>query len=404
MIDLSTAYTEATRNISNWRTRYESSIYPHKIVLNMMYRAYAMMFIWVRFQNDMLEKYDSQDDALMGMERLYGQVALNDVHQNLEHWLTIRPSTPVGNLIYTNFDAKATAAEFSASILEELEFSYIFDLLEEKLVLYWIALRLCGASTVDAIAKLTDVIVELGTEPSYADMKHIFQELIVKQFMNLHYSSSTSNQVKYDVVDDQNSVLGVSKVKHITEHEQHIIDVSRKKDDYSAFMNLLNAGGVEYFYHYTAKSNLESIKKLGGLYSWQYCREHGINVPFPGGTDQTHLLDERFGLLNYVRLSLCPDYPMAYVRKKQGVEVVVLKIRKDVALAQETLFSDINAIDEAHIHGGELRHLMNINIPAALSEYSTLTDLMKKQHDAEIMVKECVPIEYIVNIDNPDEF
>ena len=130
------------------------------------------------------------------------------------------------------------------------------------------ALRLCGESTVDAIAKLTHVIVELETEPSYADMKHIFQELIVKQFMNLHYSSSTSNQVKYDVVDDQNSVRGVSKVKHITEHEQHIIDVSRKKDDYSAFMSLLNAGGVEYFYHYTAKSNLESIKKLGGLYSW----------------------------------------------------------------------------------------------------------------------------------------
>jgi hypothetical protein len=30
--------------------------------------------------------------------------------------------------------------------------------------------------------------------------------------------------------------------------------------------------------------------------------------------------------------------------------------------------------------------------------------MLKKQHDAEIMVKECVPIEYIVNIDNPDEF
>ena len=403
MVDLSQAYTEATRNIANWQARYDKDVYPHKIVLNMMYRAYTMMFIWVRFQNDMLEKFKSQDEALIGMERLYGKVAIEDIHQNLENWLSIRPSEHVGNLIFTNYDAKATAAEFSANILEELEFSYIFDLLQEKLVLYWMALRLCGESTENAIAKLTNVVVELEREPSYADMKHIFQELAVKQYMNLHYTLSPSQRELFDIVGEK-AVLGINKTKHISEHEQQLIDVSRKKDNQQEFRSLLDAEGVEYFYHYTARNNIESIKKLGGLFSWQYCKDHNIIVPFPGGTDETHQLDDKYGLLNYVRLSLCPDYPMAYVRKKAGIDVVVLKIKKDVALARETLFSNLNAIDEAHIHGGELRHLMNINIPATLSEYPSLTEELKKQHDAEIMVKECVPIEYIVNIDNPDEF
>ena len=404
MIDLSTAYTEATRNISNWRTRYESSIYPHKIVLNMMYRAYSMMFLWVRYQNGMLPKFESQDEALKGMEMLYGKVALEEIHQNLEHWLEVRPSEKVGNLIFTNYDAKATAAEFSPSILEELEFSYIFDLLQEKLVLYWMALVLCGNTAVDAIAKLTDVVVELTAPPTYADMKHIFQELFVKQYLHERYSAEAANHIQFDVCDEQCSLLGLNVAKHISEHEQHIINVSLRKEDQSAFRSLLDAEGVEYFYHYTAKSNLESIRKLGGLFSWQYCRDHAIDVPSPGGTDQTHYLDEKFGLLDYVRLSVCPDYPMAYVRKKAGLDIVVLKIKRDVAFAKETIFSDINAIDENHVHGGDLQHLKNINISAALTEYPSLSGMLKKQHDAEIMVKECVPIEYIVNIDNPDEF
>jgi len=402
MIDLSTAYNEATKNIVTWRNRYDKRTYPHKIVLNMMYRAYAMQHIWIKYELHLLKNYKNQDEALIGMEQLYGMTAINEIHSHLESWLKNVPNQSIGGLIFTNYDAKATAAEFSNSILEELEFSYIFDLLQEKLVLYWIAFKQLGYNTQDAITQLTNIIIELEHEPSYEDIKGIFGNLIVKQYMHEHYESDSN--ALYDIANNGNYFLGFNITKHITEHEQYLIDVARKKTEYNYLDSILNDAGIEYFYHYTAKSNLPSIRENGGLYSWQYCQSHKLNVPIPGGSKETHALDEKYGLLNYVRLSICKDYPMAYVKKQQGIEVVVLKIRKDVALAQETLFSDINAIDSNHIHGGEIQHFKNINIQNALSNYNALDNLGKKYHDAEIMVKECVPIEYIVNIDNPDEF
>lgn len=402
MIDLSTAYNEATKNVVTWRNRYDKKTYPHKIVLNMMYRAYIMQYIWIKYELQLLEKYKNQNEALIGMEQLYGMTAINEIHSHLESWLENIPNQSVGGLIFTNYDAKATAAEFSDSILEELEFSYIFDLLQEKMVLYWLAFKQLGYNTQDAIAQLTNVIIELEHEPSYEELKGIFQELIVKQYMHKHYESNSN--ALYDTDNSGYSLLGLNKKKHITEHEQYLIDVARKKTEYKDLNSILNDAGIEYFYHYTAKSNLQSIRENGGLYSWQYCQSNKLVVPIPGGSKETHELDEKYGLLNYVRLSICKDYPMAYVKKKQGIDVVVLKIKKDVALAQETLFSDINAIDANHTHGGEIQHFKNINVQKALSNYNILDDLEKKYHDAEIMVKECIPIEYIVNIDNPEEF
>lgn len=404
MIDLSTAYNEATTNIDRWRVRYPRDVYPHKIVLNMMYRGYTMWWLWLSYEQKLLPSFSSMDEALKGMEQLYGQTAISKIHNNLEQWLDEQPSEKVGNLIFTNYDAKATSAEYSDSILEELEFSYIFDLLQEKLVLYWIALRQTGEGEVSAIAKLTNVVVEIESAPTFSDMKYLFQELIVKQYVHAHYTNECEDAESYDVLDEHVPLLGVNKTKHIQEREQRVINISTKKDNHRVFQDMIDNSEIEYFYHYTARKNLESIKRHGGLFSWEYCQTHGISVPIPGGTDHTHKLDDSFGLLNYVRLSVCKDYPMAYVRKRAGVDIVVLKIKKDVAWAKDTLFSNINAIDQLHIHGSEPAHFKNINIDAALTKYSLLSGWSKEQHDAEIMVKECVPIEYIVNIDNPDEF
>ena len=42
MIDLNSSYKEAVENIQKWFSRYSSEEYPHKIVLNIMYRAYKI--------------------------------------------------------------------------------------------------------------------------------------------------------------------------------------------------------------------------------------------------------------------------------------------------------------------------------------------------------------------------
>ena len=168
-----------------------------------------------------------------------------------------------------------------------------------------------------------------------------------------------------------------------------------QKVNASAIRNHLTSNGVRCFYHFTDRRNLESIKKQGGLYSWHYCEDHGITIPYPGGNVTSRSLDSYHGLSDYVRLSFCTDHPMKWVLEQKGYNMVLLRIKIDVACLEGTLFSDINATDNNHRHGGTLDDLKRINIPATLENYVSRTSPIFKQHQAEVMVKTFIPLEYI---------
>lgn len=179
--------------------------------------------------------------------------------------------------------------------------------------------------------------------------------------------------------------------------------VTRKKSDWMDFINYLKLNHVMYFYHFTDEENLRSIKRFGGLYSWKYCEDHDIRIPNPGGDSDSRRYDVRHGLQDYVRLSFCPDHPMAWRKKQEGSKLVLLKIKIDVAAFEGTLFSDINAADSNHTHGGSFDHLKMVNISATKMRYVRRDDPCFKQHQAECMIKTFLPIEYIVNIDHPSK-
>ena len=163
MIDLRPPLNEAIGNISNWRNRYSRMEYPHKIVLNMMYRAYTTRFVYEAFSRDELPDYDDFTEAAREVHRFYGQMAATEVHANLIRWMQTRPN------------------------LEELEFSYIFELLNDMSVLYFIAFRLCGESEVDAISKMSGAIIEPLDYMDYTITKQVFQQLLVAPYMNRNY-------------------------------------------------------------------------------------------------------------------------------------------------------------------------------------------------------------------------
>ena len=167
------------------------------------------------------------------------------------------------------------------------------------------------------------------------------------------------------------------------------------KPNAAVFRQHLTSNGVRYFYHFTDRRNLESIRRAGGLYSWRYCEEHNISIPYPGGDATSRSLDSRHGLSDYVRLSFCTDHPMKWVLEQKGYNMVLLKIKIDVACLEGTLFSDINATDNNHHHGGTLDDLRRINIPATQQNYVSRESDIFKQHQAEVMVKTFIPLEYI---------
>ena len=171
--------------------------------------------------------------------------------------------------------------------------------------------------------------------------------------------------------------------------------VTRKKDNAEEIINYLKIKGVRYFYHFTDENNLQSIKKYGGLYSWYYLKQNDIKIPNSGGDSLSKQLDMRYGLQDYVRLSFCNDHPMAYRLRQSGARLVLLKIKIDVAGFRETQFSDMNASDSGHQHGGEFQDLRRVHIRATKSSCVSKTDAVFKPHQAEC------PIEYIDNIDNP---
>ena len=180
--------------------------------------------------------------------------------------------------------------------------------------------------------------------------------------------------------------------------------VTRKKDDATSILHYLKMKGVNKFYHFTDRENLYQIKKLGGLYSWSYCKKNNINIPNPGGDDLSRRLDVRNGLEDFVRLSFCNNHPMAYRKHQDGSSLVLLYIDVEVATFKETLFTDKNAASNSFVRGGQLNDLEKVNITATKRRYvSSREGETFQQHQAECMIKTFIPLKYISNINEPEE-
>ena len=111
----------------------------------------------------------------------------------------------------------------------------------------------------------------------------------------------------------------------------------------------------------------------------------------------------RYNLEDYVRLSFCKDHPMAFRLKTEGANLVLLKIKIDVAMLRETLFSDINATDKngCTIFMHACKDLKKVDLNATKQTFVSKDSPIFKSHQAEILVKTHIPLEYITNLDNP---
>ena len=188
----------------------------------------------------------------------------------------------------------------------------------------------------------------------------------------------------------------------LSEYETLLAESTIKKDGYVDFTTILEANGISYLYHFTDRRNLDSIKQHGGLLSWFYCEKNNIHIPYPGGDSSSKSLDKSFHLEDYVRLSFCENHPMSWRLQQQGYDLVLLKVKIDAAWMKYTMFSDINAADTCHSHGGTLSDLKKVDFTATKQHYVRRDSPIFKTHQAEVLIKTFLPIEYIINFDNPD--
>lgn len=206
-----------------------------------------------------------------------------------------------------------------------------------------------------------------------------------------------SSEEMMRMIQEEEQRISIEKIRKERElEEKRLFAVSHtNKTNWTEFREYLRWNGVSYFYHFTDRANLDSIRERGGLFSWKYCEEHDINIPRAGGSEFSRSLDERHCLEDYVRLSFCDDHPMAYRLRQDGYNLVLLKIDVRVAWLQDTLFSDINATDSSHHHGGNLEDLKRVDIAATKEHYVSQESPSFKKHQAEVLVKTFIPLEYI---------
>jgi len=178
-----------------------------------------------------------------------------------------------------------------------------------------------------------------------------------------------------------------------------------KKSNWQEFKAVLDEHRITKLYHFTDRDNLESIIKNGGLYSWMDCERKGIRINKPGGSTASRLLDSSRNLEDYVRVSFTTQHPMMFVAMKDGriSNPVILEIDLETIYWNETLYANLNAA----------RYTLKPNIGPTISDFKQIHfqsvkarkhfDLPEEEQpyfQAEVLVKNYIPLEYIKNIGN----
>lgn len=176
-----------------------------------------------------------------------------------------------------------------------------------------------------------------------------------------------------------------------------------KKNNWQEFKSVIERNGVKKLYHFTDRGNLESIIQNGGLYSWADCESKGIKIPRQGGNGLSRDLDTRNGLQHYVRTSFVKDHPMMFVamNEQRISNPVILEIDPEVVWWEGSLYCNKNVTRNDADYGGTVDHLEQIHFDTVLkNRYFDLDESEKPFYNAEVMVKNFIPLEYITNIGN----
>lgn len=175
------------------------------------------------------------------------------------------------------------------------------------------------------------------------------------------------------------------------------------KNNYDEFKKLIEQHHITTLYHFTDRENLESIIKNGGLYSWADCEQKGISISKPGGSLDSRNLDKRDNLQNFVRVSFVREHPMMYVAMNDGriSNPVVLEIDPEVIYWQDSLYADRNATKNGALVGSSIDDFSQLHFNSfKAKKHFDLDADEQKFYQAEVLVKNHIPLQLIKNIGN----
>lgn len=176
-----------------------------------------------------------------------------------------------------------------------------------------------------------------------------------------------------------------------------------KKSNWQEFKAVLDEHKIVKLYHFTDRDNLESIIKNGGLYSWGDCEDKGIKIAKPGGGLLSRDLDRRDNLQHYVRVSFTTQHPMMYEAMKDGrlSNPVILEIDPEVIYWKDSKYANMNATRTGCHKGGTIDDFKLIHFRTVKARnHFDFSEEEKPYYQAEVLIKNFIPLEYIKNIGN----
>ena len=177
-----------------------------------------------------------------------------------------------------------------------------------------------------------------------------------------------------------------------------------KKEDWQLFLKIIIENNIESLYHFTDKSNLDSIIKNNGLYSWFYCEINNLKIPLPSGNQFSRELDKQKNLHNYVRLSFCENHPMKFIALKESriKNPIILKCDTELLLHKNVLYSDRNANKKESIINHTFEHFKSLKFDIFKKRYFDINENrdLASFYQAEILIPQHIPIKYITNLHN----
>ena len=187
MIDLRKDFHIAINNISRWKNTTERKSYVHrKLLTNIMFRAISTKNVFEAFLNGDLVSSESIEESMQYVEHLYNSMAEEIQPMLMDMLRRMENEEMIGTVSFYFYKRLAYEAEVKDESMNDLEFIYVFEQLNDTCVLIYVAYLLAGYSRAETLTKITGVRSSSLPNDTLGDLKEFFQPHIA-EYMNENY-------------------------------------------------------------------------------------------------------------------------------------------------------------------------------------------------------------------------
>jgi len=175
--------------------------YPEKVVLNIFYRKYTMEFIFPDiigcYETNLFGKpkvkWKDYNEGGQNLKTTYESTAVSKTLPVLPNLLK-NTHRNVGNTNYGIFEPLISEAKnANNSKLEEIEYAYLYYFLTDDCVLLWGALGGTGLTKIDAIGKMSGLIIKTEKIKTYGQIEQVLGQLCAATYLKEHYKALPPN-------------------------------------------------------------------------------------------------------------------------------------------------------------------------------------------------------------------